>query len=311
MTPDIDLDALTADATEAVETLRSMMATNSRDWGAARDDAWFYGLVVGWGRDPDDLPDPDDDCGDAMPELAARHGWSPETVSHLRRMHDGYVAVPALLSALTATRAELETAKRDVEKLTTALDIVALREIRQAADLAIAERGRNAARQDVEYWKGKYEAGVMDQLAATAPQPDEDELVPHVETVSAATLAGMAAMPVVCGPEVFAPWDDDEAAGAGDGEQDTATTPRYIDTVWAAAKTVACPACRAAAGAVCTETSGFHGGRLRTAMDEVEAAGAADGEAQAPDCRCPDIHVTMPDGWRCPVHGAADQDVPA
>lgn len=47
---------------------------------------------------------------------------------------------------------------------------------------------------------------------ATAEPADEDELVPHVEPVSAATIAGMAAMSHVRNREVFAPWDDDEPA---------------------------------------------------------------------------------------------------
>jgi hypothetical protein len=43
--------------------------------------------------------------------------------------------------------------------------------------------------------------------------PDENEglLLPHVETVSAATLAGMALVGAARNPEVFAPWEDDEA----------------------------------------------------------------------------------------------------
>lgn len=25
-------------------------------------------------------------------------------------------------------------------------------------------------------------------------------------------------------------------------------------------------------------------------------------------CTCPEVDVTMPAGWRCPIHGAADQE---
>jgi hypothetical protein len=67
----------------------------------------------------------------------------------------------ALLSALTVTRAELEQARIDRDERLT---------LRESSDLA---KMVDAARQDVEYWRGKYEAGAMDALAA-APKPDED-----------------------------------------------------------------------------------------------------------------------------------------
>jgi hypothetical protein len=62
-----------------------------------------------------------------------------------------------------------------------------------------------------------------DLALLAAAEADEDELVPHVETVNPATLAGMAAIGQMRNPEVFAPWEDDEAAVPGDGEQ-AATT---------------------------------------------------------------------------------------
>lgn len=47
---------------------------------------------------------------------------------------------------------------------------------------------------------------------ATTAEPADDELVPHVEPVSAATIAGMAAMSQVRNREVYVPWDDEPAA---------------------------------------------------------------------------------------------------
>lgn len=48
--------------------------------------------------------------------------------------------------------------------------------------------------------------------ATTAEPADEDELVPHVEHISAATIAGMAAMSHVRNPDLYVPWDDEPAA---------------------------------------------------------------------------------------------------
>jgi len=69
-------------ASEAIESLRNVITTSSLDWGAARDIAWVYGIVVGWDSDPDD----DDDL-DAMGELAERFNWTPERVAQLRHFH--------------------------------------------------------------------------------------------------------------------------------------------------------------------------------------------------------------------------------
>ena len=68
-------------------SLREALVFSSNDWGAARDFAWIYGIVVGWDGDPDDDPDED---GDAMSELAAKFGWSEAKVDRLRRLHEAF-----------------------------------------------------------------------------------------------------------------------------------------------------------------------------------------------------------------------------
>lgn len=57
---------------EVLEHVEGMVACHSRDWGAWHRDAWLYGILVGW-------------SGEAMRELAERHGWSDEDVARLRR----------------------------------------------------------------------------------------------------------------------------------------------------------------------------------------------------------------------------------
>lgn len=72
--------------------LARMMSTASRDWGEYAPDAWLYGVFVGW--DCEDEHEHDDICGGtaAMEEMAARHGWSPETVARLRRYRAAVLA---------------------------------------------------------------------------------------------------------------------------------------------------------------------------------------------------------------------------
>ena len=65
---------------EAIEAVRRMMATNVRDWGEDRGDAFLWALFLGW----DDEDNPDES---AMDEVAGRHGWSTEQVARLRRFH--------------------------------------------------------------------------------------------------------------------------------------------------------------------------------------------------------------------------------
>lgn len=55
------------------ESLATVIATSSRDWSLDRGDAWIYGIVLGW--------------GDAMSEVAKRHGWTGLDVLRLHRLH--------------------------------------------------------------------------------------------------------------------------------------------------------------------------------------------------------------------------------
>lgn len=67
------------------ESLRATLATDARDWSVDRRDAWIWGIVNGWDREPGD---PEEE--DAMGEVAARHGWTPETVERLRLLHRAF-----------------------------------------------------------------------------------------------------------------------------------------------------------------------------------------------------------------------------
>lgn len=85
---------------EAFKRLGDMMATDSRDWGLDRGDAWLYGLFCGW--DCEDDHEHDDVCGgeDAMIEVGAQHGWSEEDIARLRRYRAEVAELQATHTAL-------------------------------------------------------------------------------------------------------------------------------------------------------------------------------------------------------------------
>jgi hypothetical protein len=76
------------------DALRSTLAFSSNDWGSARDFAWLYGVVLGWGFGEED----------AHGELAARFDWPPETIDRLRRLHAAFNAAEIAWSSQTAAR---------------------------------------------------------------------------------------------------------------------------------------------------------------------------------------------------------------
>lgn len=68
---------------EALDSLRTVIATSSRDWSSTPGDAWIWGVVLGW-----DEP--------ALAEVAAQHGWDEAACARLRRMSQDLDALLAL-----------------------------------------------------------------------------------------------------------------------------------------------------------------------------------------------------------------------
>lgn len=79
------------DLREALDSIESVTAGDPRDWAAYYRDAWLYGIVHGWGceREGCDHSDPEV-CEDAMPEVAARHGWTDDDAARLQRYRDAW-----------------------------------------------------------------------------------------------------------------------------------------------------------------------------------------------------------------------------
>lgn len=71
---------------EALEAVARAIATDSRDWGLGRGDAWLWGVLVGW--DCEEVHDHEyEGCEiGTLRELAARHGWTPAHVDRIRAL---------------------------------------------------------------------------------------------------------------------------------------------------------------------------------------------------------------------------------
>lgn len=66
---------------ERIRTLAETMSTDPRDWSVLSNDAWLYGVVVGW--------------GDALAEVAERHRWTLGTCERLMHLNsDNALASP-------------------------------------------------------------------------------------------------------------------------------------------------------------------------------------------------------------------------
>jgi hypothetical protein len=58
-----------------LRSLECLVALSARDWAATEEDAWLYGVVIGWGDE-------------ALRELAREFRWPRRVVSRLKRLHD-------------------------------------------------------------------------------------------------------------------------------------------------------------------------------------------------------------------------------
>lgn len=84
----VELLEMAAGAAEALDSLRGSMASDPRDFGIERGDAWNYGIVFGWGEEEaeDGLP--------LVEHIGAKFGWEDYHLARQRRLS---AAVDAIL----------------------------------------------------------------------------------------------------------------------------------------------------------------------------------------------------------------------
>jgi len=60
------------------DDLESVLALSPKDWSIDKNDAWIYGIVLGW----------DDD---SLKELKNTFRWDADTVDRLKALHEAFV----------------------------------------------------------------------------------------------------------------------------------------------------------------------------------------------------------------------------
>jgi len=72
---------------DALEAVQRAIATDSRDWGQARGDAWLWGVLVGWDCEESHDHEMSSDCEGAMlDEVATQHGWTAAQRSRIKEL---------------------------------------------------------------------------------------------------------------------------------------------------------------------------------------------------------------------------------
>ncbi len=65
-----------------LDSLRSAIVFDARDWSIGKIDSWIYAIVVGW-ENEDPLEGETED--DALNEICDKHGWDKERLKILRK----------------------------------------------------------------------------------------------------------------------------------------------------------------------------------------------------------------------------------
>jgi len=88
---------------EALNAMTRAMATNVRDWGADRMDAFLWGVLLGWDCDEQHEHDEIDCSLGAMDEIAARHDWDARQVQRVRSLHRAVLAAADQRTSVSET----------------------------------------------------------------------------------------------------------------------------------------------------------------------------------------------------------------
>lgn len=73
--------------TNPFESLRNVVAFSCRDWSADPEDAWIYGIIIGWGFDEDDEGK---SCTDELERKFGSNKWSKSDTKRLKVLHNNW-----------------------------------------------------------------------------------------------------------------------------------------------------------------------------------------------------------------------------
>ena len=69
------------------KSLNDTMAFDSRDWSKDKNDAWIYGIIIGWAREDDDEANPEG----IYEEFNRKFGWDREKWNKLQTLNKNYL----------------------------------------------------------------------------------------------------------------------------------------------------------------------------------------------------------------------------
>lgn len=73
--------------TNPFQSLKNVLAFSCRDWSADLEDAWIYGIIVGWGFDEDDEGK---SCTDELEKKFGSNKWSKSDTKRLKVLHNNW-----------------------------------------------------------------------------------------------------------------------------------------------------------------------------------------------------------------------------
>ena len=90
-----EIDSLTGEK-NPFESLKTVIATDVKDWSTDKRNAWIYGIVLGWS----DFDDPESPEESAMEELREQFGWTDADVARLKWLHQEFERINKLYETI-------------------------------------------------------------------------------------------------------------------------------------------------------------------------------------------------------------------
>lgn len=81
--------------TNPFESLRNVVAFSCRDWSVDPEDAWIYGIIIGWEFDEDDEGK---SCTDELERKFGSNKWSKSDTKRLKVLHNNWKLAEELMA---------------------------------------------------------------------------------------------------------------------------------------------------------------------------------------------------------------------
>ena len=81
--------------TNPFQSLENVLAFSCRDWSANPEDAWIYGIIMGWGFDEDDKGK---SCTDELERKFGSNKWTKSDSKRLKVLHNNWKKAKELMA---------------------------------------------------------------------------------------------------------------------------------------------------------------------------------------------------------------------